>query len=150
MKFVEPNQAQKAGRAYVAGYLASKNKKNVLGKRKHKAAIDDEYCSSAWIDRVSFGGLSYPKKELVQDVGKMDEMFIKYNHSSKDGLLRTPKVTKEFTKLLITEFPQYEKRMLQRFSLSRHIFRMRWLQQQLAAKNPETLRSVIKCISYKY
>ena len=65
LKTVKPNTAQLAGRVFFAGYLASKNKKQVLGKRKHEAILDDEFCTSAWIDRINFGGLSYPKKELV-------------------------------------------------------------------------------------
>ena len=83
------------------------------------------------------------------DIGEMDKMFVDYNLPSNDGLLRTPNVIKNFTNLLIEKIAsKYEHRMLKRFSLSRHIFRMRWLQQQLAAKNTETLRSKIKCISY--
>ena len=65
LKSVKPNTAQLAGRVFFAGYLASKNKKQVLGKRKREAILDDEFCTSAWIDRINFGGLSYPKKELV-------------------------------------------------------------------------------------
>ena len=78
-------------------------------------------------------------------------MFVEYHISSQDGLLRSTQVVNNFTKLLKEKFGEkYEERLLKRFALCRTIFRMRWLQQQLASKQAETLRSVIKCISYKY
>ena len=78
-------------------------------------------------------------------------MFVMYHIDSEKGLLYSPDVIKNFTQMLIEKFGEkYEHRMLQRFSMARNMFRMRWLQQQLAAKHAESLRSRIKCISYKY
>ena len=151
LKIVNPNKSQLAGRQFITGYLAFKNKKQVLGKRKHEAELDDEFIASAWLDKINYGGLIYGKKELLKDVGIMDQMFVEYHISSQDGLLRSTQVVNNFTKLLKEKFGEkYEERLLKRFALCRTIFRMRWLQQQLASKQAETLRSVIKCISYKY
>ena len=151
LKIVNPNKSQLAGRQFITGYLAFKDKKQVLGKRKHEAELDDQFISSAWLDKINYGGLIYGKKELLKDVGIMDQMFVEYHITSHDGLLRSTQVVNNFTKLLKEKFGEkYEERLLKRFSLCRTVFRMRWLQQQLASKQPETLRSVIKCISYKY
>ena len=151
LKVVNPNKAQLAGREFFAGYLAFKDKTQILGKRKHEAELDDEFCSSAWLNKINYGGLIYAKKDLVKDIGIMDKMFVEYNMSSTDGLLRTKNIIKDFTEMLKEKFGEkYDEKLLKRFALCRHIFRMRWLQQQLAAKTAETLRSVIKCISYRY
>ena len=78
-------------------------------------------------------------------------MFVMYHINSENGLLYSINVVKNFTQMLIEKFGEkYEHRMLQRFSMARTMFRMRWLQQQMASEHAETLRSRIKCISYKY
>ena len=78
-------------------------------------------------------------------------MFVMYHINSENGLLYSTNVIKNFTQMLIEKFGEkYEHRMLQRFSMARNMFRMRWLQQQMAAEHAESLRSRIKCISYKY
>ena len=81
-KVLKPNTAQTAGRMYVAGYLASKNKSQILGKRKKEAALDDNFSTSAWLNRLDNGGLSYPQKDFLKDIDRMDELFVEYHKNS--------------------------------------------------------------------
>ena len=60
---------------------------------------------------------------------KMDIVFKAFHYYSKDGLHRFPEVTKKLTAILVVKFPTYEEKILQNFSKSRTIFRMRNMQR---------------------
>ena len=112
------------------------------------------YLASRWIDlRNEGGGRTYPKKDLVKTVQKMDQIFEKYHSKSKDGLLRGKGVIKNLTDLLIKKFPELAKShldLLKRFARSRTFFRLRCMQRKLADKRIESLRSKRKKIEFSY
>jgi hypothetical protein len=75
--------------------------------------------------------LSYPTKVFVPEVKLFDNLFDDYHKDSKDGLSREFDVVKNFKNLLEQKFkdqdgqPMYDGKMLQKFALSRTLFRMR-------------------------
>merc|ERR1711953_997457 len=85
---------------------------------------DERFVASQWLNARNYGGLSYPREQLVEDVKKMDTIFIQFHEESDDGLKRTPNVTNELTDILVPLFPKYNRKMLKRFALSRTIIRM--------------------------
>ena len=77
----------------------------------------------------SNGGYSLPYLNFAKDMDKMDIVFKAFHFYSKDGLHRFPEVTKKLTAILVVKFPTYEEKILQNFSKSRTIFRMRNMQR---------------------
>ena len=60
----------------------------------------------------------------------MNIIFMAFHYYSKYGLHRSPQVTKNLTSILTEKFPMYDEKVLQKFSLSRTIFRMRNMQKR--------------------
>ena len=82
----------------------------------------------------------YPRKTLVEDVKKMDAIFVKHHGNSTDGLIRTKNVVADLVKLLVEEFPYYDEKLLKKFAMCRTMRRMKWVQKQMTAHHKETLR----------
>ena len=78
--------------------------------------------------------MSYALKSFVPDVKQFDSLFDQYHKDSKDSLSRELDVVKNFVNLLEKQFmdqkdengqPIYDRKILQKFGLSRTLFRMR-------------------------
>ena len=130
------NIPEEEGFKYFAGFLGRKS--DGLTVPDNNLVQDENFVSSQWIDSRNFGGMNYPRKTLLEDVKKMDKIFEQFHESSKDGLKRDKNITNDLVDILEKEFPNYEKKILKKFALSRSIFRMRYMIKLMSGK--ETLR----------
>merc|ERR1711974_230201 len=109
---------------------------------------------SEWIEARNFGRLLTPTIEFKADLIKMDAEFRKF-HANAPGefapndLNRLPNVTNEFAAILIQKFPQYDKKLLKRFSRARSHFRKRRIKQILFEREQESMRSKRKKLEYR-
>ncbi len=137
------------GIKYVSGFLLRRagwedklQVDNVLFK-------DDDMVESEWIDSLNTGGLSYPARSIVNDVKKMDTLFVRFHKEAPDGLIRGANVTKSFTDVLAWHFPDYPVKFLEQFSFSLTMFRLRQLRLDLNGCR-ESARSKKKSIDFGY
>ncbi len=136
------------GFKYVCGFLLKKAGWEEKMIKNNDIVQDDQFVESAWIDSLNTGGLSYPAKSVVEDVKKMDALFVRYHKESADGLKRGPNVTKDFANFLETHF-RYPRKFLDEFSFSRTMFRLRQMKLDLLGTK-ESARSKKKCIDFGY
>ena len=136
------------GFKYVCGFLLKKAGWEEKMMKNNDIVQDDQFVESAWIDSLNTGGLSYPAKSVVDDVKKMDALFVRYHKESADGLKRGPNVTKDFADFLETHF-LYPRKFLDQFSFSRTMFRLRQMKLDLQGTK-ESARSKKKCIDFGY
>ena len=145
LQFAVPSLPETEGFNYFSGYLGKSTEG--LTMPDNNLVQDEHFVASEWIDSRNIGGMNYPRKSLVEDVKQMNEIFEKFHEDSFDGLKRDLNVTKDLTDILAKKYPQYDKSLLQRFSLSRSIFRMRYLLKQ---STKESLRSKQKKVQMLY
>lgn len=73
--------------------------------------------------------MAIPTAQFAEDLVQMNIVFKAFHYYSPDGLHRFGGVTEKLTNILHEKFPAYDKKILQKFSLSRTIFRMRNMQR---------------------
>ena len=123
----EMSTSEREGAYYHAGFVG-KNDPN-LTKKTREISNFDGFVPSKWIKLRSKGGLSLSNLDYSKDFDKMEIVFKAFHYYSKDGLHRFPNVSKKLTIILAQKFPNYEEKLLQTFSRSRTIFRMRNMQR---------------------
>ena len=70
-------------------------------------------------------GMAYPLKEMAKDVKIFASLFEDFHKDSLDGLSRGYGVVEELTNVIEKNFPQYDRKLIRRYALSRTCFRMR-------------------------
>ena len=69
--------------------------------------------------------MAYPLKDMAKDVKHFASLFEDFHKDSLDGLSRGYGVVEELTNVIEKNFPQYDRRLIKRYALSRTCFRMR-------------------------
>ena len=126
---------------HVCGWMAAKLAKShrELGTPTARAPLPDN-ANSSWTYRLSRGGLTVPTEEFVNTVRGFEVHFDAY-HGGKFDVNTQPQVIKRFTQLLVQEYPDLDKAILQRYSTFRLHARVKFLERQRRAARREHLAS---------
>ena len=143
------NIAVREGFNYVCGFLLKKSGWNEQLVKDNNMVKEDGFVESKWIDFLNTGGLSYPAKEVVEDVRKMDIEFERYHKQADNGLIKGHNITKTFARHLASIFVGYPFKFLERFSFARTMWRIRQMRLDLAGTK-ESARSKKKSIDFGY
>lgn len=148
-------KSEKEGFVYISGYLAKKSNDQHKDKRHGKKKRDfdpgdlEVFQESEWLGYRDFGGLTYPKKTVVRDVGQMNLEFLDFHKDSIDGLSRERGIITGLIDRLQAKFAEYDRQFLKRFSWSRTTIRIKHLQRRLIGLR-ETERSKRKRMEHSY
>ncbi len=143
------NIAVTEGFNYVCGFLLKRSGWSDQAVKDNNLVKADGFVESKWIDFLNTGGLSYPAKEVVEDVRKMDLEFERFHKKSENGLVRGKNITKSFARHLASIFVGYPFNFLEKFSFARTMWRMRQMRLELAGTK-ESARSKKKSIDFGY
>ena len=127
MEFHEMSISEREGIYYHGGFVGQNDPK--LAQKADQIKDGEGFVVSKWINLRNHGALAIPKEKFAEDLVQMNIVFKAFHYYSPDGLHRFARVTEKLTDILLVKFPAYNRKLLQKFSLSRTIFRMRNMQR---------------------